>query len=284
MHINLDRRKPSFSSIKIIYLYLSHTCLEGHPWLFKRALPFTFLQCPLTFVSFKRPAFCSRSETYRVSMSFSHLFLMPLLFLQSPLCSQGEKTRLLKENKTRRKVADVHFFYPGGRVGEDSWEAWEEGVQYCGVETFPKVFGTPTEELAVDRPSFCLKYGPLFFPFLIGCMTSRCYFCLIWSSLVMCLYHECVWVSFLPLHCWNHAWCGWTLVSVCAYIYLLPSRCFCFHSPKNKRNRFRMPPLLRRSCMSPVISERQPFLRAFSNHRLSSAATGVNSLNSDGKC
>lgn len=162
MHINLARRKPSFSSIKIIYLYLSHTCLEGHPWLFKRALPFTFLQCPLTFVSFKRPAFCSRSETYQVSMSFSHLFLMPLLFLQSPLCPQGEKTRLLKENKTRRKVADVHFFYPGGRVGEDSWEAWEEGVQYCRVETFPKVFGTPTEELAVDRPSFCLKYGPLF--------------------------------------------------------------------------------------------------------------------------
>lgn len=57
------------------------------------------------------------------------------------------------------------FFYPGGRVGEDSREAWEEGVQYCGVETFPKVFGTPTEELAVDRPSFCLKYGPLFFHF-----------------------------------------------------------------------------------------------------------------------
>lgn len=71
------------------------------------------------------------------------------------------------------------FFYPGGggwwRIAE---RRGRRGSSTAGVETFPKVFGTPTEELAVDRPSFCLKYGPLFFPFLIGCMTSRCYFCL----------------------------------------------------------------------------------------------------------
>lgn len=67
------------------------------------------------------------------------------------------------------------FFILGGGWERIAERRGRRGSSTAGVETFPKV---PTEELAVDRPSFCLKYGPLFFPFLIGCMTSRCYFCL----------------------------------------------------------------------------------------------------------
>lgn len=77
-------------------------------------------------------------------------------------------------------------------MGGSSCEAWEEGVHCCRVEEIkiPKVLGTSTEELAVDRPSFFASNSFSFFSILIGCMTSRCCFCHV-SSLVLCLYHVC---------------------------------------------------------------------------------------------
>lgn len=64
---------------------------------------------------------------------------MPLTVLESPMCPQGE-ARLLKENP-------------------------EESSK------LPKVFGTSTEELAIDGPSFLLAMG--FFFLLLVCF---CFF------------------------------------------------------------------------------------------------------------
>lgn len=85
-----------------------------------------------------------------------------------------------------------------GRVGGSSCEAWEEGVHCCRVEEIkiPKVLGTSTEELALDRPSFFFflpQIASLFFHFnwlydVKMLLLSHV------SSLVLCLYHVCVYV------------------------------------------------------------------------------------------
>lgn len=91
-------------------------------------------------------------------------------------------------------------------VGRNSSEAWEEGVHCCRLahkdvakKKIPKVFGTSTEELAIDRPSFCLAMVPfpffsIFFIFLFGCMTSKCYLCLMYHVLCVCSHGVRVWM------------------------------------------------------------------------------------------
>lgn len=80
-----------------------------------KSLTIYLLQCPLTFVSFT--GLHSVAEVQLSSLyEFSHLFLMPLIVLESPLCPQGE-SRLLKENPEESSRCAL---LNGGRVGRNS--------------------------------------------------------------------------------------------------------------------------------------------------------------------
>ena len=70
-------------------------CLRVIPDNLKN-LTIYLLQCSLYILS-QWTAFCSRSAYISNLYELSHLFLMPLIVLESPLCPQGY-LRLLEEN------------------------------------------------------------------------------------------------------------------------------------------------------------------------------------------
>lgn len=89
-----------------------------------------------------------------------------------------------------------------------------------GCSKIPKMFGTSTEELAIDRPSFCLAM--VFFFFFSFCLVVWCQNAISVSCIMSCEYVIMVWEcgcvrlqgSFLPPRRWHHAWCAWVFVSV----------------------------------------------------------------------
>lgn len=100
----------------------------------------------------------------------------------------------------------------------------------------PKVFATSTEELAIDRPSFCLAMV-FFFPFLFfsfffvlfGCMMSRCYFCLMYHVSCVFVNHDAsVGACAFAGDIMHGVFGGFLRVRVCAYLYLLLGQCFVF--------------------------------------------------------
>lgn len=97
-----------------------------------------------------------------------------------------------------------------------------------GCSNIPRVFGTSTENLAIDRPSFCLAMVYFCFVFYFtDCMMSKCYLCLMYhmASVLMVRMRTCARFFYLCIGDIMHGVNG--VLSVYVYMYLL-LQCFVF--------------------------------------------------------
>lgn len=145
--------------------------------------------------------------------------------------------------RTQRKVADVHFWMEGGRGGIAERRGRRGPLlqgSTQGYSKIPKMFGTSMEELAIDRPSFCLAMVFFFsFCFLFHWLYDVKMLFLSHVSCLVCMsswcesVDVCVCKVFYPcagdimhgvLGCLRESVC----VCVCAYMFLLLGQCFVF--------------------------------------------------------